>query len=107
MQGRSTQGNGEGIDSEGGKKYTENEMVKIYARKPVYKVRVFRICREQIPVVTKCLSTRHKPHNHRLGKQKKKKKLFSSKNALAPSLTVAMSHHNAWNQKNNNKRSRN
>jgi len=78
MRGRSTQGNGEGIDSEKGKKYTENGMVKIYARKPVYKVRVFRICREQIPIVTKCLSTRHKPHNHRLDKQKKKRKKNSS-----------------------------
>lgn len=36
MQGRSTQGNGEGIDSEKVKKYTENGMEKIYARKPVY-----------------------------------------------------------------------
>jgi len=35
MQGRSTQGNGEGIDSEEVKKYTENGMEKIYARKPV------------------------------------------------------------------------
>lgn len=35
MQGGSTQGNGEGIDSEKVKKYTENGMEKIYARKPV------------------------------------------------------------------------
>lgn len=90
MQGRSTQGNGEGIDSEKVKKYTENGMEKVYARKPVCKVRVFRICREQIPIVTKCLSTRHKPHNHRLANRKK---LFSSRNAPTPSPTVTMSHH--------------
>jgi len=102
MQGRSTQGNGEGIDSEKGKKYTENGMEKVYARKPVCKVRVFRICREQIPIVTKCLSTRHKPHNHRLANRKKNS---SQARMLTPSPTVTMSHHMPGIK--NNKRSKN